>query len=78
MRHLVTMCCFCEKVRDDVGTEPGTGVWQEFKIYLAKYLLKPADIRFSHTYCPGCLAYYRAFLALSHEASPRPEKEGKT
>lgn len=76
MRHVVTMCCFCEKVRDDVGTEPGKGIWQEFNIYMAKYMLKPPDIRFSHAYCPGCLAYYRAFLALRQEA-PHPQKEGR-
>lgn len=77
MRHLVTMCCLCEKIRDDREAEPGMGVWQEFKIYMAKYMLRPGDIRFTHTYCPGCLTDYRAFL-VSREATHRTEKGGKT
>jgi hypothetical protein len=77
MRHLVTMCCFCEKVRDDGETEPGPGLWREFKIYMAKYRLRPADIRFTHTYCPGCLTYYRAFLVSPQPTSHRTEKGGQ-
>ncbi len=76
MRHLVTICCFCEKVRDDGGTESGMGIWQEFKIYMAKYMLRPADVQFSHTYCPGCLSYYRNFLGSSAGARNRNEAEG--
>jgi hypothetical protein len=76
MRYVV-MCCLCEKVRDDVGSEPGEGMWQEFKIYMAKYMLRLADIRLSHTYCPACLVSYRAFLA-SPQGTRRPsQKEGK-
>ncbi len=75
MKQLVAMCCFCEKVRDDVGTEPGMGIWQEFKIYMAKYMLKPREVMFSHTYCPGCLSYYRDFLASPQGAIHRPGME---
>ena len=77
MRHLVTMCCFCEKVRDDGGTEPGTGMWQEFKDYMAKYMLRLADIRLAHTYCPGCLVSYRALLASPQRTGQSSQKEGK-
>lgn len=64
MRHIVTICCFCERVRDDSGAEPGKGLWRDFKSYLAASNIKTRDIMFSHAYCPGCLAYYRDFLAL--------------
>lgn len=78
MTHLVTLCCLCEKVRDDREPEPGLGMWQQFSVYMAKYGLRPAGIRLVHTYCPGCLAYYQAFLSSSQEARQRSEKEGKS
>ncbi len=76
MRQVVPICCFCEKVRDDSGTEPGGGLWQDFKLYMATNMLRPAEVMFSHTYCPGCLSYYRNFLASSAGAINRNETEG--
>jgi hypothetical protein len=76
MMQRVTVCCFCEKVRDDTGAESGRGPWQDFKLYMAIHRLRPADVRVSHTYCPGCLSYYRNFLASSETAIDRNEAEG--
>jgi hypothetical protein len=63
LRPLVVMCCFCKKVRDGTGTEPGGSLWQDFKFYMATHMLRPEEVMFSHGYCPGCLSYYRDFLA---------------
>ena len=77
MRRIVPICCFCERVRDDTGTEPGEGLWQEFKSYLAIYMPRPEEVMFSHTYCPACLSYYREFLGVPAGATNRDErKEG--
>ncbi len=76
MRRRVTVCCFCEKVRADIEAEAGRGLWQDFQLYMATHRLRPADVRVSHTYCPGCLAYYRNFLASSENAINRNETEG--
>lgn len=62
MRQVVPICCFCEKVRDDTGTEPGGGLWQDFNLYMASHVLRREEVMLSHTYCPGCLSYYRDFL----------------
>jgi hypothetical protein len=75
MRAIVAMCCFCEKVRDDTGTEPGGGPWQAFKFYIARHMLRPEEVMFSHTYCPGCLSVYRDFLTSPKGASHGPEME---
>lgn len=75
MRQVLAICCFCEKVRDDKGIQTGGEVWQEFKIYMATYGLRPADVRFSHTYCPGCLASYREFLTSTQAVIPQQEME---
>lgn len=76
MWRRVTVCCLCEKIRDDIGVEPGRGLWQDFNFYMATHMLRPADVRVAHTYCPGCLAYYRNFLASSKAAINRNETEG--
>ena len=55
MKHILPVCCFCQKVRDDTGTEAGQGLWQEFRIYVVAHKVRPEDITFSHTYCDGCL-----------------------
>lgn len=75
MKHLVTMCCFCDKIRDDRGIGPDRVIWQEYSLYMAEYGLRPANIRFFHTYCPPCLAYYQAFLSSSSQEVRRRPKE---
>jgi|CXWL01.1.fsa_nt_gi hypothetical protein len=74
MRQLIPICCVCERVRDDTGTEPGLGPWKEFRVYKTTHILNPRDIMFSHGYCPTCLTRYGAVLAGSNKARPRPEK----
>lgn len=75
--RLVVMCCLCEKVYDDVENEAGKERWKERKWYLARHMLRPADIRFSHSYCPDCLESYRAFLRLPQGDPRASQKEGK-
>ena len=72
MRSIVAMCCFCEKVRDDTGTEPGGGLWQEFTFYMARHKLRPEEVMFSHAYCPGCLSDHQDFLTPVKGASHGP------
>lgn len=75
MRQIVVICCFCEKIRDDRGAEPGGSLWQDFKVYMATYMLRPEDVMFSHGYCPACLSYYRSFLSLPAGAINRNQTE---
>lgn len=65
MYRFVAMCCFCDKLRDDAETEAGRGRWRDFRVYMAEHMLKPEEVIFSHTYCPGCLSYYKEFLGSS-------------
>ncbi len=75
MREIATMCCFCEKIRDDRAADPGEAVWHEFTMYMAKYMLRPEAVQFSHTYCPSCLAYYKEFLTVRKQAREQMEVE---
>src|SRR5512135_888322 len=53
IKHILPVCCFCQKIRDDTGTEAGQGLWHEFRIYVVAHKVRPEDITFSHTYCDG-------------------------
>jgi hypothetical protein len=64
MKQILPVCCFCQKVRDDEGTESGRGLWQEFRIYMVAHKLRPEDISFSHTYCHDCMAKETCMVAL--------------
>lgn len=77
MKRIVPICCFCEKVRDDGGAEPGRGLWQEFTFYMAAYKLGPEEVMFSHTYCPDCLSIYRRILASPERVLNRNDKGGE-
>jgi hypothetical protein len=73
--RLVVMCCLCEKVYDDMEREVGKARWKEQNWFMAKYQLKRAGIRMSHSYCPDCLQSYRTFLALPQECRAALRKE---
>lgn len=72
MRELATMCCFCEKIRDDRASNRSQASWHPFSMYMDKYGLRPEAVRISHAYCPDCLAYYKEFLSSRKEARERP------
>ncbi len=69
MRPIVAICCFCQKLRDDSDSKPGTGPWGEVAVFLKMHGLKIEDIQFSHGYCPSCLADYRICLASENRAA---------
>jgi hypothetical protein len=75
MRELATICCFCEKIRDDKATDQTQATWKSFNVYMATYRLRPEGVQLSHTYCPDCLAYYKEFLTARKEANDRDEVE---
>jgi hypothetical protein len=67
MHVLVPICCFCEKVRDDEGTEFGQGIWVHLKTYRFRHNLMPEEVWFSHTYCSDCVKIYREFVTVKEK-----------
>jgi DNA-binding NtrC family response regulator len=47
---LLPVCCVCNKIRDDIGKEPGTGDWMGIQ----QYLWKRGGLSSTSTYCPAC------------------------
>ncbi|MGH7206778.1 MAG: hypothetical protein ACREI2_11285 [Nitrospiraceae bacterium] len=62
MSPVVPKCPLCRRVRDDRGTEAGQGSWDDLRVFLIKYDLRPIDVDFSHTFCPECAQAYRNAL----------------
>lgn len=50
--NILPVCCVCNKIRDDSGTEKGKGKW----LNMPTYLEEKSKVQVSHTYCDECLA----------------------
>lgn len=55
MKEILPICCFCEKVRDDAGTEAGEGLWQDMKSHMVSRGLRPLNTILAYGCCPDCL-----------------------
>lgn len=47
---ILPVCMYCQKIRDDTGTEHGKGEWMS----LGQYLSRTSDTNVSHGCCPAC------------------------
>jgi DNA-binding response OmpR family regulator len=47
---VLPICMYCEKIRDDSGTEPGKGRW----LQMNEYLCEKSGKEMSHGCCPEC------------------------
>ena len=48
---IVPVCCECKSIRDDSGTEIGSGEWMPVE----QYILTKSKLAVSPTYCPNCI-----------------------
>jgi len=46
LQGIIPICSFCKKIRDDQG------YWSQVEAYLSRH----SDARFSHGFCPDCMA----------------------
>lgn len=65
---LLPTCSVCGLVRDDTGVERGQGRWGS----LEGYVQAQSSTRFSHTFCPACLADYRRKHGMASPGLSRP------
>jgi len=69
MKPMVAICCFCERIRGDLGPEGGAGLWHEPHLYLARHSLYAEDFQVSQTYCPSCLTKYHQYVSSDRPAT---------
>ncbi len=55
MKSMLSVCCFCDKVRDDTRSEAVQGLWQDLQIYMGLRKLRREDIVFAYTCCRDCM-----------------------
>lgn len=48
--NILPVCVYCKSIRDDSGTEPGTGKW----LRMEEYLHTKSGVDLSHGICPAC------------------------
>jgi phosphoserine phosphatase RsbU/P len=60
LQHLLPICCYCKKVRNDEN------YWQQVEAYLCEH----GDVQFSHGICPDCYEKVRQQFGDSQEARP--------
>ena len=51
---LLSVCCLCRLIRDEVGASPDRARWVTPRTYQKTHGVNPADCLLTHTYCPGC------------------------
>jgi len=51
---LLPVCCVCRLIRDERGSTPGPKRWVTQRTYRKIHGVNPADVLFTHTYCPTC------------------------
>jgi hypothetical protein len=44
LEHLLPICSFCKRIRDEHG------VWKPMEVYISSH----TDTHFSHSFCPEC------------------------
>lgn len=67
MKPVVVICCFCQRIRGDLGPEGGVGLWHEPHLYLRMHGLEGENFQVSETYCQSCLPTYRhCFVPQQH------------
>ncbi len=49
--NILPVCCVCNKIRDDSGTEKGKGKW----LSMSAFLERKSNVEVSHTYCDECI-----------------------
>lgn len=58
---ILPVCCYCKKIRDDLGEEQGQGNWYSPE----QYFIKVKGVKISHGCCPECFKQHMAEIESS-------------
>ena len=70
----VPFCCYCGKVRDELGTEVEESPWTDLRAYMMKYGFKHKDLKLTYTYCPKCLSLYKMLMGVRKTTTTMPQE----
>lgn len=54
MTHVLAICYWCERIRDDSLSQPHQEVWCDLTDYLQRHGLSSTEVTFSPKFCPTC------------------------
>ncbi len=54
MAHVLSLCYWCERVRDDILSRPDQDIWCDLSEYLDRHSITSAEVSFSPKFCPSC------------------------
>lgn len=63
MTQVLPLCYWCEKVRDDIDSQPGQGIWCDFHVYLQRYQMNSHEVSFTNVFCPTCSPLVKSFMS---------------
>ena len=68
--HLIALCYWCEKVREDSGTHQGEGDWCDLELYLKNHQITSQELSFMHTFCPSCAPQVKKLMGDQYTGPP--------
>jgi len=52
--HVLSVCYWCERVRDDIQSKPNQEIWCDLAEYLQRHGLNSTEVTFSPKFCTTC------------------------
>ncbi len=62
MTHVLAVCYWCERVCDDILSEPEEEIWCDLDEYLQRHGMTSAEVSFSPKFCKTCAPIIRALM----------------
>ena len=68
--HLIALCYWCEKVREDSGSHLSDGNWCDLDLYLQNHQITSQELSFMHTFCPSCAPQVKKLMGDQYSGPP--------
>jgi len=70
MTHTLAVCYVCERVCDDIESQPGQEVWCDLSEYLQRHGMTSMEVTFSPKFCPTCAPLIHKVMGTSASNPP--------
>ncbi|MDT7042801.1 CBS domain-containing protein [Candidatus Nitronereus thalassa] len=60
--HVLPVCYWCERICDDVQSQPHQEIWCDLAEYLQRHGVSSVEITFSPKFCPSCAPVIRHLM----------------
>lgn len=74
--HVLVVCYWCERVRDDIQSKPHQEIWCDLAEYLQRHRVNATEVTFSPKFCPTCAPVIRLVMGGSTTPSSSTDRTG--